>query len=174
MASANRDELIHAAWAALKGATWAVMAAITDRTPPAGASIGHMGFLHALATLGGRAAPGQLAKQLDVTPATATQAISALESKGLITRERETGDLRAVRVVLTTKGRAVQKQWGDAILDHIREKLGKLSDADLATVAEILARVAPPIHGPPRGLISALRHDAPTKSKRATKGFRTA
>ena len=167
MASAKRDELVHVAWAALKGATWGVMAGIADRTPPAGASIGHMGFLHALAGFGGRAAPGQLARKLDVTPATATQAISALESKGLITREREPGDLRAVRVVLTTKGRAVQKQWGEAILGHIREKLAKLSDSDLATVAEILARVAPPIHGPPRGLISTLRHDGPTKSKRA-------
>lgn len=163
----RRDDLVAQAWAALKGATVAISNGIVDKAPPAGAAVGHMGFLHALIQADRPMAPTELAETLAVTPATVTGAITTLERLGLITRTRDEKDRRAVRVAVTAKGRTVQKQWVEMIRGHLRDMLEPLTEAELETVATLLARVAPPIHGPPRGIMTMWRHDVSSpKAKR--------
>jgi DNA-binding MarR family transcriptional regulator len=160
----DRDELALRAWAALKGATWAIMAGIGDQRPPGGASIGHMGFLHALSEEGGAVTPGQLARRIGLTPATVTGAVNGMEELGLITRDRDPDDRRGVRVALTDAGRAAQREWGQRVKAHVRNRLTALSDRELGEIAKILTKVAPPIHGPPRDLLTSLRHRGNVKS----------
>ena len=172
-APTDRDRRVQAAWAALKGAATVLFARISASRPPRGAQPGLMGYLHALAQADRPLTPGALAKELDVTPATVTGALTALEDAGLVERRRGTGDRRAVQVVLTPEGRAARLAWVDTIVQHLREGLAPLSDQELATLTALLEKVGPPIHGPPRGLMLTLRHDAtsaqPAKPAKAAK-----
>lgn len=77
----------------------------------------------ALAALAARAPAGlrlqEVAALLAVTPATASDAVSALERKGLVARRADATDGRAVRLRLTARGRrtaAAVSQWPDYLL----------------------------------------------------------
>ncbi len=48
---------------------------------------------------------GEIARQLAVTPPTATDAVTALEAKRLVRRGGDADDARAVRIRLTARGR---------------------------------------------------------------------
>ena len=170
--SARRDELDAEAWAALKGAATAMFTRMKGLAPTGGAQPGHMGFLHALNEAQGPLTPTELAGCVGVTPATVTGAITALEEAGLLTRTRDDEDRRAVRVAITPKGREVSRRWGESIRAHLREVFAPLDDEEVARVAEILARVAPPVRGPPRDLMAALRHDLPPPAKKPARSRR--
>ncbi|MGQ9918909.1 MAG: MarR family winged helix-turn-helix transcriptional regulator, partial [Bryobacteraceae bacterium] len=61
----------------------------------------------------------EVAALLAVTPATASDAVSALERKGLVSRSADAADGRAVRLRLTARGRrtaAAVSQWPDYLL----------------------------------------------------------
>jgi len=66
---------------------------------------------------GGRAStPGDIAEALAVTPPTVSDALHALEEKGLITKRPNPADARSLRVALTRKGAKEAKaalQWPD-------------------------------------------------------------
>lgn len=167
MVSARRDALAMQAWAALKGATWAVLGRMKASGPEGGATIGHMGFLHALAQAKEPLTPTELAGCVGVTPATVTGALTAMEELGLVERTRSAEDRRAVKVVVTPRGREVQARWAETVHAHVREALAPLSDAQLAMLSETLPLVGPPIVGPPRDVLVDIRHDAPAAPKRA-------
>lgn len=170
MTSAKRDELHARAWASVKGAATAMFVRIKDTSPSGGAQPGHMGFLHALNAADQPLTPTELAGCVGVTPATVTGAITALESLGLIVRTRGETDRRAVHVSITPKGRDVSRRWAESMRAHLREVFGPLTEEELARIAEILAKVASPIPGPPRDLMAAMRHDAPaSKPAKATR-----
>jgi DNA-binding MarR family transcriptional regulator len=59
----------------------------------------------------------ELAQHLKIAPRSATEVVDALESKGLVTRTRDTEDRRAVLVALSDRGRRLAE-----------EILGKLQD----------------------------------------------
>ena len=70
---------------------------------------------------------GELARELGVTDATASDAVRVLVEKGLVRKERDDDDARALRLVLTPAGRREARragQWPDAFL---------LGAADLST-----------------------------------------
>ena len=72
---------------------------------------------------------GSLAKHLGVTMATASRTVDALVGADLVRREPDPQDARAVRVVLTARGRREHKVRYDRFL----RALGRLSD-DLSEV----------------------------------------
>jgi DNA-binding MarR family transcriptional regulator len=78
-----------------------------------------------------------LAEQLGVTPATASDSVTALHRKGLVTKEATTGDGRGVVVLLTSTGigeAAAAATWPDFLL----EAVGELSAAEQATFLRAL------------------------------------
>jgi DNA-binding MarR family transcriptional regulator len=78
-----------------------------------------------------------VARELGVTAATACDSVSALESKGLVRKQRSTTDGRALALVLTDEGQQSATQlaslpdplWGafDALADQEQEQLYRLS-----------------------------------------------
>ena len=78
-----------------------------------------------------------LAEQLGVTAATASDSVTALHRKGLVTKEAVTGDGRGVVVLLTPTGigeAAAAATWPDFLL----EAVGELSPAEQATFLRAL------------------------------------
>ncbi len=60
-----------------------------------------------------------LASSLAITPATASEAVSALEKKGLVRKQRDCRDFRALAIALTPQGRreaARLSEWPDFLL----------------------------------------------------------
>jgi DNA-binding MarR family transcriptional regulator len=78
-----------------------------------------------------------LAEQLGVTAATASDSVTALHRKGLVTKEATTGDGRGIVVLLTPTGigeAAAAATWPDFLL----EAVGELSAAEQATFLRAL------------------------------------
>lgn len=67
------------------------------------------------------------AEELGVTPATASDAVGALEQKGLVRKTRDPRDARALALVLTPRGRREAERlatWADVLLETV-EQLGE-------------------------------------------------
>ncbi|MGW7429438.1 MarR family winged helix-turn-helix transcriptional regulator [Streptomyces sp. NPDC054861] len=85
--------------------------------------------LHKLAGRGGSAAPSELAKDLDLAPASVSGRLDALERRGFVRRTQSTTDRRRVVVELTASGR---ETWLGAmdVLGHEEERLLGVLDAE--------------------------------------------
>ncbi|MEU9091170.1 MarR family transcriptional regulator [Streptomyces sp. NPDC048428] len=97
--------------------------------------------LHKLAGRGGKAAPSELAADLDLAPASVTGRLDALERRGFVRRKPSTTDRRRVDVELTDEGRAT---WLGAmdILGHEEYRLlGVLDKDERALFNDMLRRV---------------------------------
>jgi len=63
-----------------------------------------------------------LAREFDLTKATVSEAIQALEHKNLITKSREEEDRRSYDIALTTEGRNTTRRiqsWGNTLIKHL-------------------------------------------------------
>jgi DNA-binding MarR family transcriptional regulator len=84
---------------------------------------------------------GEIARQLAVTPPTATDAVTALEAKRLVRRGGDAGDARAVRIRLTARGRraaAAASQWPDYLLAAVQELPQAMQEQLLATLMAMI------------------------------------
>jgi DNA-binding MarR family transcriptional regulator len=102
---------------------------------------------------GGPLRLGALARELGVTEPTATRTADALESMGLVARERDREDRRAVKVRATEDGRAFLAERRQQLAGLLHEPLSKLEPgerASLAPVLEHLNRVLAAQHSAPR------------------------
>ena len=73
----------------------------------------------------------ELARRLSLEPATLSPLLKRLEANGMVTRERNPRDDRALAVSLTTKGveaRAQAERIPPAILDRLNMSLGELEE----------------------------------------------
>jgi DNA-binding MarR family transcriptional regulator len=73
----------------------------------------------------------ELARRLSLEPATLSPLLKRLEASGMVTRERNPRDDRALAVSLTTKGveaRAQAERIPPAILDRLNMSLGELEE----------------------------------------------
>ncbi|MBM3776107.1 MAG: winged helix-turn-helix transcriptional regulator [Acidobacteria bacterium] len=96
--------------------------------------------LSALLAAGRRAARlGELAKQLAITPATASDAVAALLSKRLARKVRSRADGRAVEISLTPAGR---REAGRAAEwpDFLAAAVDSLSDSEQGTLLRVLSK----------------------------------
>ncbi|MCX4818888.1 MarR family transcriptional regulator [Streptomyces sp. NBC_01142] len=97
--------------------------------------------LHKLAGRGGKAAPSELAADLDLAPASVTGRLDALERRGLVRRTPSTSDRRRVDVELTASGR---KTWLGAmdVLGHEEYRLlGALDKDERRQLNDMLRRI---------------------------------
>jgi DNA-binding MarR family transcriptional regulator len=97
--------------------------------------------LHVLRLLGpAPLRPSDLARLLDVTAATTSDALAALVRKRLLTRIRSDSDRRSFRVQLTAKGRALVGKAG-ADEDAMQVAVRALTPAEQATLHAIVVRM---------------------------------
>ncbi|MFD8690930.1 MarR family winged helix-turn-helix transcriptional regulator [Streptomyces sp. NPDC059651] len=97
--------------------------------------------LHKLAGRGGKAAPSELAADLDLAPASVTGRLDALERRGFVRRRPSTTDRRRVDVELTDEGRST---WVGAMefLGHEEERLlGVLPKDERTLLNDMLRRI---------------------------------
>jgi DNA-binding MarR family transcriptional regulator len=87
---------------------------------------------------------GSLAKALGVTMATASRTVDALVGAGLVHREPDPQDARAVRVVLTARGRKehqVRYRRFVRALERLSDELSEVERRQLADALETLGRL---------------------------------
>jgi DNA-binding MarR family transcriptional regulator len=73
----------------------------------------------------------ELARRLSLEPATLSPLVRRLEAGGLVTRERDPRDVRALALSLTAKGRRLRRRAEripPAILDRLGMSLGELEE----------------------------------------------
>jgi DNA-binding MarR family transcriptional regulator len=85
---------------------------------------------------------GALAAEFDVRQPTVSDAVSALERKGLVRRRAARDDARAVDLELTERGRGVAAAmggWDERVRASLSELAGERKDAALALLLDFLA-----------------------------------
>ena len=105
--------------------------------------------LSALAVLdaSGPMSAGDLAGLESVQPPTMTKVLAALLERGLITRDADLADKRAVRIAVTDAGHdavEVERQARDVWMSGVLDELGPQERAALAQALPVLERVAAP------------------------------
>lgn len=102
---------------------------------------------------------GQLAQNAKIAPSTITEIVEGLESDGLVRRETDPADRRAVRVALTADGRRQLQRFEHAAAVALAESLSSLTQAQRQRI---------------RAAFADLRHAIPTAdaSQKETAGVR--
>lgn len=90
---------------------------------------------------GRKVRPGDIAKCGQATPSAVSQTLKSLEEKGLITRQRDKGDSRAVTVHLTKEGRAFSARGRELHEQMIDEVLTYLGPEDAEHLVRIVERL---------------------------------
>ncbi|RKT87127.1 DNA-binding transcriptional regulator, MarR family [Saccharopolyspora antimicrobica] len=88
-----------------------------------------------------RRTAGELADAALVTTGGITQRVDKLEAAGLVRRERDAGDRRAVYVQLTEKGLAFADEVAAAHFANERDMLSGLSATEQERLADLLSRL---------------------------------
>jgi DNA-binding MarR family transcriptional regulator len=83
----------------------------------------------------------EISKHLGVTSPTITQLLKGLETQGLIERNIDTVDRRAVGIKLTHKGEMVAQQAGEAFLATMKGLVQYLGEEQSDQLAELLSQV---------------------------------
>lgn len=86
--------------------------------------------------------PSQVSRTLAMSAPNLTQLLDRLDERGLIARERNPRDRRALHIRLTRTGRALAKKAHEISLGMEQQTLQHLSDAERAMLLELLQRVA--------------------------------
>ncbi len=84
----------------------------------------------------------ELGKRLDISMSTATGIIDRLIEKNLVKRERNGGDRRIVRVVLTNKGKKTDKEYQTQKKELFSKMLGALDHGEQEELIKILEKIA--------------------------------
>jgi len=84
----------------------------------------------------------ELARAAGVSAPTATRMVDGLSERGLVTREPDAGDRRAVRIALTASGRAAVGAHAERRLARRRALYEQLSASERRAAAAVLARLA--------------------------------
>ncbi|MEA2382879.1 MAG: hypothetical protein QOH72_2850 [Solirubrobacteraceae bacterium] len=116
-------------------------ARFTERMRSLGLRPKHFAVLNAVALAHG-ASQQELGGQMGLDPSGLVGAIDELEGMGLVERRRDPTDRRRYAVGLTADGSAMLRRARRLSTDNARELLGPLDDAEVDTLAELLARVA--------------------------------
>ena len=83
-----------------------------------------------------------LARAVGIEGPTLTRHVDALERDGLVTRRRDTGDRRAVRVELTQAGEALHAELLRAVIAFDRRFRRRSAEEDIIRLRELLDRLA--------------------------------
>ena len=76
----------------------------------------------------------ELAAAEQVTSATMSKLVTAMEGEGLVRRYPDVNDARSIRIEATAKGRRILERGRTQRLDLLEQLLGGASDAEIAAV----------------------------------------
>lgn len=82
----------------------------------------------------GRARPSDLAEAANLGPPAVTRAVAALEDNGLVCREPDPDDGRAIQVLLTDRGRQTLARIIHQRAQLVAERRARLTDQEQATL----------------------------------------
>ena len=89
----------------------------------------------------GTASASELAQAAELNPGAMTRLLDRLEAVGLVQREAHPSDRRALRIVLTTRGKAIWPEL-EACADRVRERaLAELDDKQRTELVRMLEQV---------------------------------
>ena len=94
-----------------------------------------------------RATIGALAREADLTPASMTVAIDQLETRNLVTRERDLRDRRQSFVTLTALGQRVVEEKQAFWRDRMAELFADVPGAKIAGTVAVLERLVEVMEG---------------------------
>jgi MarR family transcriptional regulator, transcriptional regulator for hemolysin len=83
-----------------------------------------------------------LARAIGVEGPTLTRQLDALEAAGLVVRQRDLHDRRAIRVKATPRGQAQFRRLAKAAGDFDERLRSGLSDQEIAQLRDLLARIS--------------------------------
>ena len=83
----------------------------------------------------------ELAARLGIARRSATSVVDELVGRGLLERRADPGDRRAVEVAVTPAGTRLLRRLQDRRRSAARQVLAALSEADLATLRDLLRRL---------------------------------
>jgi DNA-binding MarR family transcriptional regulator len=117
---------------------------------------------------------GEIARETALTAATTSDAVSTLESKGLVEKRRALDDGRALAVRLTARGRTAAKraaQWPD----FLAKAVGTLKDDEQAVFYRTLLKTVRQLETqddiPPHRMCLTCTHFEPSKNPKKTPHF---
>lgn len=109
---------------------------------PLGVTPGQYAVLKCLLDENGQTAR-QIAERLFLDGSTVTGLLDRLEQKGLIEKQVDPKDRRALKVLLTDAGKSLEDPLSQAILEANQEALKELNDDQSKTLKDLLHRVNP-------------------------------
>jgi DNA-binding MarR family transcriptional regulator len=101
----------------------------------------HFAVLNAIALAGG-ASQQEIGAHMGLDPSGLVGAIDELETMGLVERRRDAADRRRYALGLTDEGTRTLRRARRLVGESARELLGALDDAEVATLVDLLGRVA--------------------------------
>lgn len=129
---------------------WALDHALQSRSKAMTRALGVTGPQRFVLRVVGRTpgiSSGELAGYLHLHPSTLTGVLQRLDDRGLLTRERDPGDARRVRLRLTAKGRRMLAKKALSVEAVVRDAIGRERRADVETAAEVLKRITSALSG---------------------------
>lgn len=90
---------------------------------------------------GNRVRMGDLAEALRIAPRSATEVVESLVAAGLVERDRDAGDRRAVALRPTDEGRAAATRMSVARRRAVADLSRALSDTELGSLRDLLRRL---------------------------------
>ena len=85
--------------------------------------------------------PGEIARQLELSTPTVTKAAMRMEAAGLIDRRPDPRDARLVRLVLSERGRALEKTIAEEMAQLARRSLATLSEDEVRALVAALTTI---------------------------------
>jgi DNA-binding MarR family transcriptional regulator len=146
--SSGNDEQDQVQFAAALEELWRAILRATGRGVPGGETELTLSQFNMMSALGeGRSKVTEVAAAADVAPPTATRALRALEHRGFVRRQRNSGgDGRHVRVVLTEEGSKVLAEKTAWVKARQRQIFESLTETQRRTAAQTLRAIADDIH----------------------------
>jgi MarR family transcriptional regulator, organic hydroperoxide resistance regulator len=83
----------------------------------------------------------ELASRTSIEVSTLSRLVGGLEANGLVSRNRDSGDARAIAIRLTSAGEAVTVMLTPSAAELERLAVAGLSDADIAQLKNLLHRI---------------------------------
>jgi DNA-binding MarR family transcriptional regulator len=85
---------------------------------------------------------GSIAQDINLTQATVTTIIDRMQARGIVTRHRNTADLRKVNVRMTDAGRDLLERGPATLQDRFGERFAALPDWERHGIVAALQRIA--------------------------------
>ncbi|HBK52945.1 MAG TPA: MarR family transcriptional regulator [Syntrophomonas wolfei] len=85
----------------------------------------------------------QLAEHLYLDSSTVTGILDRMEQKGLIKKKADPKDRRALQVLLTEKGQALEEPLSQAILNANKKAVQQMNDKEYESLKELLHKLSP-------------------------------